>query len=207
MSTEFINFFLGAGLNLAVALIIVRFIYYPVSHDKRYVFTFIVFSSIIYFVLSLLNSIELGIGVGFGLFAIFSVLRYRTEEVPIREMTYLFVIIALPVMNSALLSSGNFLQILFANGIMVALLLVLERGWGFSYELSQKLTYDRIELIPPDKHELLKADLQKRLGLSVSRLEIGRIDFSRDTAEIRVFYRQPMGVQRVSSSSIVAQNS
>lgn len=207
MSTEFINFLLGAGLNLAVAFIIVRFIYYPASHDKRYVFTFIVFSAIIYFVLSLLNSIELGIGVGFGLFAIFSVLRYRTEEVPIREMTYLFVIIALPVMNSALISSGNFLQILLANGMMMVLLLVLERGWGFRYEVSQKLTYDRIELIPPDKHDLLKADLQKRLGLPVSRLEIGRIDFSRDTAEIRVFYRQPIGVKLAAPSAVVIQNS
>lgn len=207
MSTEFIDFLLGAGLNLAVAFIIVRFIYYPASHDKRYVFTFIVFSAIIYFVLSLLNSIELGIGVGFGLFAIFSVLRYRTEEVPIREMTYLFVIIALPVMNSALISSGNFLQILLANGMMMVLLLVLERGWGFRYEVSQKLTYDRIELIPPDKHDLLKADLQKRLGLPVSRLEIGRIDFSRDTAEIRVFYRQPIGVKLAAPSAVVIQNS
>lgn len=207
MSTEFLNFILGAGLNLAVALTIVRFIYYPANQDKRYVFTFIVFNSIIYFVLSLLTSIELGIGVGFGLFAIFSVLRYRTEEVPIREMTYLFVIIALPVMNSALISSGDFLQIGLANGFMVALLLVLERGWGFSYEVGQKLTYDRIDLIPPDKHDLLIADLQARLGLPISRLEIGRIDFSRDTAEIRVFYRPPIGVKLVSPSSILTQNS
>jgi hypothetical protein len=185
------NFILGAGLNLAVAVLIVRFIYYPVNQDKRYVFTFLAFNAIIYFVLSLLTSIELSVGVGFGLFAIFSVLRYRTEEVPIREMTYLFVVIALPVMNSALSASGDYGRVIIANGLMVALLYVLEREWGFRFETSQKITYDRIELIPPDQHPQLLADLRARTGLPVERVEVGRIDFSRDTAEVRVFYRAP----------------
>lgn len=97
---DIVNFTLGFLLNFVVALIIVRFIYYPRTKDKRFVFTFLAFNMIIYFVLSLMVSIQLGIGVGFGLFAIFSVLRYRTDPMPIREMTYLFIILALPVMNS-----------------------------------------------------------------------------------------------------------
>ena len=196
MLTDLTHFVLGAGLNLAVAVLIVRFIYYPVNQDKRYVFTFLAFNAIIYFVLSLLTSIELSVGVGFGLFAIFSVLRYRTEEVPIREMTYLFVVIALPVMNSALSANGDYAQVIIANGLMVALLYVLEREWGFRFEASQKITYDRIELIPPDQHALLLADLRARTGLPVERVEIGRIDFSRDTAEVRVFYRAALSTRR-----------
>ena len=108
MSSELMTLIMGAGLNLAVAIVIVRFIYYPLTQDKNFVFTFLAFNTIIYFVFSLLSSIELSVGVGFGLFAIFSVLRYRTEEMSPREMTYLFIIIALPVMNSAMVSTADF---------------------------------------------------------------------------------------------------
>ena len=100
------NLFLGFGLNLLVAVAIVRFIYYPARHSKNFVFTFLAFNTIIYFVMSLLTSAELGVGVGFGLFAIFSVLRYRTNTMSTREMTYLFILIALPVLNSIMMTAG-----------------------------------------------------------------------------------------------------
>jgi len=179
---------LGAALNLAVALVIVRFIYYPVTQDKRYVFTFLAFSTIIYFVLGLFTNTDMSVGVGFGLFAIFSVLRYRTDEMPIREMTYLFIIIALPVLNSILVSSGDLAQLLVANGITVALLYVLEREWGFHFEASTKITYEKIDLIAPANREQLLTDLRERTGLLVKRVEIGRLDFLRDTAEIKIYY-------------------
>ncbi len=98
--SNFGSFLLNFGFNFVVALLIVRFIYYPSTHNKRYVFTFLAFNTIIYFVLSMMAKIEMGIGVGFGLFAIFSILRYRTDPIPIREMTYLFIIAALPLINS-----------------------------------------------------------------------------------------------------------
>jgi hypothetical protein len=139
MFNELTDFVLGAGFNLAVALLIVRFIYYPFTQNKNYVFTFLAFSTIIYFVLGLFTSIDLSVGVGFGLFAIFSVLRYRTDEMPIREMTYLFIIIALPVMNSILMSNGEVMKLLVANGVIVALLYVLEKEWGFHFETSKKI--------------------------------------------------------------------
>jgi hypothetical protein len=188
MLGELTSFVLGAILNLAVALLIVRFIYYPVRKDKNYVFTFLAFSTIIYFVLGLFTSTDLSVGVGFGLFAIFSVLRYRTDEMPIREMTYLFTIIALPVMNSIFISNGNLLKMLAANGMVVALPYVLERGWGFRFQASTKVTYEKIGLITPDHREELLADLRRRTGLPVTRLEIGRVDFLHDTAEIKVHY-------------------
>ncbi len=188
MSTELTNLLLGAGLNLAIALVIVRFIYYPETQNKNYVFTFLAFNTVIYFVLGLLTSVSLSIGVGFGLFAIFSVLRYRTDEIPIREMTYLFIIIALPVMNSILVTNSDIAQLLAANGVVVVLLYVLEKEWGFHYEASRKITYERIDLITPANQDLLLADVRTRTGLPVTRVVVGRIDFSRDTAEIQVFF-------------------
>lgn len=191
MFSELTNFILGAGFNLLVAALIVRLIYYPSSPNKNYVFTFLAFNTIIYFVLGLFTSVEMSVGVGFGLFAIFSVLRYRTDEMPIREMTYLFVLIALPVMNSLLLGNGDYAQLLVANGILLALLYVLEHEWGFHYETSKKVLYEKIDLITPVNREELLADLRGRTGLPIKRIEIGRVDFLRDTAEIKVFYDEP----------------
>jgi hypothetical protein len=178
MFTELTNFMLGAGFNLAVALLIVRFIYYPITQDKKYIFTFLAFNTVIYFVLGLLTSSNLGVGVGFGLFAIFSVLRYRTDELPIREMTYLFIIIALS-------------QLLAANGAIVTLLYLLEKGFGFHFEASKKITYEKIELITPANQAQLLADLRQRTGLPVKRAEVGHIDFLHDTVEIRIYYDEP----------------
>jgi hypothetical protein len=188
MSNELSTFVLGAGLNLTVACLIVRFIYYPTTRSKAYIFTFLAFNTIIYFVMSLLTSVEIGVGVGFGLFAIFSVLRYRTDEIPIREMTYLFVIIALPVVNAMLIAGEDLSKLLLANLIVLVVLFVLEKEWGFQFEVSQKVTYDHIELITPANRAILLVDLRERTGLPVKRVEIGRIDFLRDTAELKIFY-------------------
>jgi hypothetical protein len=110
-------------------------------------------------------------------------------------MTYLFVIIALPVMNSVLMAAGSFAELLVANGFVAALLFVLEREWGFHFEASKKITYERIELITPANGEALLADLRQRTGLPVKRVVVGRIDFSRDTAEITVYYEEPQAAR------------
>jgi hypothetical protein len=134
MSTELLAFLFGALFNLFVAVSITRFIYYPLTQTKNYVFTFIALNTIIYFVLGMLASTSLGVGVGFGLFAIFSVLRYRTDEMPIREMTYLFTLIALPVVNSILISTGDYGKLAIANAFVMVLLFVLEKEWSFNFE-------------------------------------------------------------------------
>jgi hypothetical protein len=206
MFNELTDLMLGAGLNLAVALLIVRFIYYPVTRNRNYVFTFLAFSTVIYFVLALFTSTGISVGVGFGLFAIFSVLRYRTDEMPIREMTYLFTIIALPVMNSILMLNGDLAKLLAANGMIVVLLYVLEKGWGFRFEASKRITYEKVDLIAPANRADLLADLRQRTGLSIKRVEIGHLDFLHDTAEIKVYYdeSQPavpaIGLQAPASS-------
>lgn len=191
-----LNLFAGFAINLLVALVIVRFIYYPANQNKNYVFTYLAFNTIIYFVMSFLTSAELSLGVGFGLFAIFSVLRYRTSTMSTREMTYLFVVIALPVMNSVLMKGGDWITLLAVNAVVAAVLCVLEREWGFHYESSQSVRYDRIELIPPDRRADLLADLRQRTGLPIKRVEIGRLNFLNDTAEMRIFYDEPAGQRR-----------
>jgi len=182
------DFLLGFLLNLLVAIIIVRFIYYPKTQDKHFVFTFLAFNTVIYFVLSLLVKSEIGVGVGFGLFAIFHFLRYRTDPVPIREMTYLFVIMALPVMNSSGMFETNWALLLLANGLVVLTLWLLERGWGFRYQTSQKITYENIALIVPSRRAELIADLEQRIGQKISSVTVGNIDFLHDTATLQVFY-------------------
>ena len=186
--SEFSSFILNFGFNFLVVLVIVRFVYYPSTHDKRYVFTFLAFNTVIYFVLSFMNSIEMGIGVGFGLFAIFSILRYRTDPIPIREMTYMFIIAALPVMNSAGTNSDIWPQLITANLVILVTMYILEKEWGFHYEASKRIVYEKIELVHPDRRPELLADLQERTGLRIKRLQIGKVDFVRDTADLKIYY-------------------
>ena len=202
--SELSNFLLGFGFNLLVAILIVRFIYYPSTHNKRYVFTFLAFNTVIYFVLSFMASVEMGIGVGFGLFAIFSILRYRTDPIPVREMTYLFLIVALPVMNSAVTAGTVWPQLVAANLAIMAILLVLEKEWGFHYEASKRVVYEKIELIRPDRRAELQADLEMRTGLKIKRISIGKVDFLRDTADIQVFYDDPAQEEWLNSETQVA---
>lgn len=186
--SEFASFLLSFAFNFLIALLIVRFIYYPSTHNKRYVFTFLAFNTVIFFVLSFMTSIQIGIGVGFGLFAIFTILRYRTDPIPIREMTYLFVIVALPVMNSAAVIGTIWPQLIAANLAILATLWVLEHEWGFSYEASKRVLYEKIDLIRPERRAELQADLEARTGLKIKRIAIGKIDFVRDTADLKIYY-------------------
>ncbi|MCA9917924.1 MAG: DUF4956 domain-containing protein [Anaerolineales bacterium] len=182
---------IGFLFNLLVAVIIVRYIYFPAKQNKNYVFTFLAFNTAIYFVMSVLTSVEISVGVGFGLFGLFSLLRYRTETMPSREMTYLFIIIAMPVLNSILIGNSEWLSLVLANTAVMTTLFILEREWGFNYELSQTITYERIELIRPANYDLLLADLQERTGLPIKRCEVRNINFLRDSAEIKIYYDDP----------------
>ena len=186
-----IELLIGFAVNFLIALFIVRFIYYPVKQNKNYVFTFIAFNTVIFFVMSLLTSIELSVGAGFGLFAIFSVLRYRTNPMPARDMTYLFVLIGLPVINAGLLVGAGWSAVVIANVAIIAVLYLLEKGWGFHYEQSQRITYERVDLVKRGNYGLLLEDLRQRTGLDIKRLEIGHIDYLKDATEIKIYYDDP----------------
>ncbi len=180
----------GFAMNLVVATIIIGFIYYPDHRSKRdYVFTFFTFNILIYFVSTLLRDVQLTIGFGFGLLAVFSTLRYRTEQIAVREMTYLFICITLPFMNSLFMATRiTFAELAVINTLIVLFILVLEKGWGVNYEEDKEIIYERIELVQPKNHDLMLEDLRQRTGLSVIRFEVGDIDFLRDTARVTIYY-------------------
>ncbi len=186
--SDLTTFLLGFLVNFVVGLIIVRFIYYPRTKDKRFVFTYLTFSTVIYFVVSLMANITIGIGVGFGLFAIFRIVRYRTEPMPVREMTYLFVLMSLPVMNFSGMLQTAWPQLIIANAVIILVLWLLEKEWGFEYQLPRHVVYEKIELIQPSRQVEMVADLEARTGRKVERVEVGKIDFLKDTADLRVYF-------------------
>jgi hypothetical protein len=189
LSETEILFIAGSLVNLLFAYIIVRYIYYPRNGEHTYIFTFLAFNTVVYFIMGLFTSVEISIGAGFGLFALFSVLRYRTETVPIREMTYLFLMVALPILNSILLRTGAYTQLLLSDAVIILIIWALEKGWGFRPELGRKqVIYEKIDLVQADRREELIADLKERTGLNIIRCEVNKIDFLRDTADLSVYY-------------------
>lgn len=194
-------------LNLLVCWILVQFFYYRKSRRRDYYFTFMVFSSAMLMLLYVMGNVEVGVGLTLGLFAIFGVIRYRTETVPIREMTYLFVIIALAAVNGLapiyklsgivtehphyVLSTGGILVTALANALVVLLIWVLESERLLKHTSTKLVQYDRIELIVPERRAELVADLEKRVGVKVDNLEVGHVDFLKDSAFIKIYYTLP----------------
>lgn len=173
--------------NFAVIAIIIHFFYYKKSRRVDYYFTFIIISVSMFFLIYLLGSVKLKIGFALGIFAIFGIIRYRTEQVPIREMTYLFTITAISVIN-ALSVQMSYTQMVATNLIIILVIWGLETSRWLKHTSSKMVLYDRIQLILPEKEPELIADLKKRTGLNILRIEIGHIDFSRDIAFIKVYY-------------------
>jgi hypothetical protein len=136
----------------------------------------------------LLNSVKLSIGFAFGLFAIFGVLRYRTEQISIKDMTYLFAVITIAVINSLASKKVSVAELVFTDGMILLMTYALEHLWLTRHEAMKQIIYERIELIKPANRVQLYADLHDRLGVKVSRVEIGKIDLLKDTAQLRVFY-------------------
>lgn len=179
--------------NLLVSFLIVQFFYYPKSRRMDYYFTFMMFSSAMCLLLFLMNNLSLEIGFTLGLFAIFGMIRYRTETVPVREMTYLFIIIAVSVING-IGADVPFLELVAANVLIILLIWLLESRGVFVRRTSVKLIiYDRVDLILPERRDELVEDLRKRTGLDIRDIEIGQVDFLKDTAWIKVTYELPAG--------------
>ena len=179
--------------NLLVSFLIIQFFYYPKSRRMDYYFTFMMFSSAMCLLLFLMNNLSLEIGFTLGLFAIFGMIRYRTETVPVREMTYLFIIIAVSVING-IGADVPFLELVAANVLIILLIWLLESRGVFVRRTSVKLIiYDRVDLILPERRDELVEDLRKRTGLDIRDIEIGQGDFLEDTAWIKVTYELPAG--------------
>jgi hypothetical protein len=176
------------ALDAIVLFVLIRVIYYPIHRKKDYLFTYFLFNVLIFFLCVLLNSVKLSIGFAFGLFAIFGVLRYRTEQISIKDMTYLFAVITIAVINSLASKKVSIAELVFTDGMILLMTYALEHVWLTRHEAMKFLIYERIDLIKPENRTALFEDLRQRLGVKVSRVEIGRIDLLRDTAQMRVFY-------------------
>lgn len=178
---------LGFAINLLFVAVIVRFIYLPRHQRSDYAFTQFLLNTVTFFLCFLLRKIPVELGLGLGLFAVFGILRYRTESVPIRDLTYLFVVIALGIINA--IAGVNLGELLFVNVAVVLLTFLLETRWGGGGQVEHSVTYDRLDLLDPNKREELCADLRARTGLNIERVSIARIDLLRDTAELSVAHR------------------
>ena len=183
------SLFLSLLINLITVWVVVHFFYYPKGRRRDYYFTFIMLSVSIFMLIALLlqDSADMGIGAALGLFAIFGIIRYRTESVPIREMTYLFFLVALSVLNG---KSDNLtlLEQIIVNAAFVVCVWICENFLTHSNEGCKFVKYDNIELIKPERYDELKADLEERLGLKIIRVEVGAVDFLTDMTMLRVFY-------------------
>ena len=181
------TFLIRFGFNLLVCWIITHFLYYRKSHRRDYYFTYMLFSATIFLILYQLQNLQMEMTLALGLFAIFSMIRYRTEQLPIREMTYLFVLIGISIINGSGLTSSY--TAFAVTNLLVILLIWLLESLGFSKRQANKIiTYEKIELIRPNRREELLADLKERTGLDIIKIQIGSINYLKDTAFIKITY-------------------
>ena len=174
--------------NLIIAYVIIKLIYHRDHKGNDFVFTYFMFNSLIFFFAYILGNLDVNIAFGFGLFAVFAILRYRTDPIPIKEMTYLFIVIGISVINALANKKMSYAELLLTNSIIVFATYGMERLWLLKHESRKVITYEKIDLIVPENHALLKEDLEKRTGLRINRLEIGKINFLNDTAQIFIHY-------------------
>ena len=183
-------------IRTVMVWIMVHFLYYGRSKRRDFYFTFLLIGIVIYFLVYFMIFVledlkgKTGIGIGIGLFGIFSIMRYRTDAMPVREMTYLFSIICMAVIN-ALGTEISFVEMMVPNIIIVGAVALCEAFLLRSKQATKLIQYDRVALVKPECRDELKADLEQRTGLTIDHLEVGAIDYLRDTAIIKIYYNAP----------------
>lgn len=181
------------SIDMLTIFILVRYIYYPIYRQREFFFMFTIFNLIIFLVSFLLNKVELSMGAAFGLFAVFSMLRYRTENVTIKDMTYLFLCIAIGLVSAVtkIKDAPDELEYVFLAGINASILLVtylLESRIFAKKELAKMIIYENIELIQSGRNEELLEDIRKRTGINVHRVSVQQINFLKDSAQLKIYY-------------------
>jgi hypothetical protein len=180
------KFWTRISIDIVSVFILIRFIYYPIYKNREFFFTFFIFNLIIFLITFLLNKVEMSMGAAFGLFAVFSMLRYRTEGISMKDMTYLFLVIAMGLITAV--SKGNWDELSLLNLIIIASTYLLESNIFLKKEASKVIQYENIEMIKPEFQAELIADLETRTGIKINRISISKVDFLRDTAIIRIYY-------------------
>lgn len=175
-------------INLFFITLIIRFMYYPIAKRKDYLFTYYLIGMITFFLCFGLKKLDIDTGMGLGLFAIFGIIRYRTDAIEIKEMTYLFVIIGLSVVNSLASNKISVAEMAVINIAVVSITYVLEYLWLVKHETRKTIVYERIDLIKPERYDEMMEDLKERTGLPINRFDVGKINFLDDTAQVRIYY-------------------
>lgn len=179
------KFLISLGINLLNVVLIILLIYYPNYRKLDYIFAFIMFNLVIFLLTFVLKYVKLSVGAAFGLFAVFSMLRYRTEGISMKDLTYLFIFIALGVISAIQL---DYLELGIVHGIILAGTFILDGNVIFKGERIKKVLYDNIGMIQPENEAALIEDLKKRTGLNIHRVVVGNVDFLKDAAVIRIYY-------------------
>ena len=187
-ATSMTQLLLHFAINMIFCGFIIHKLYYPKSQRRDYYFTFALISLSIFFMIFLLGSVKIKVGFALGLFAIFGIIRYRTEQMPVREMTYLFVLIAVSVIN-ALAVTLTYGELILTNILFVCSIWLFEDIPWIKHVSEKLVKYDRIDLITPEHYDEMKAELEKRLGFPIIRFEVGAVDFLKDVAMVKVFYK------------------
>ena len=181
--------FFRFGINILFAFVVIRLIYYRVNRNREFLFSLFLVNITVFFICIILMNVKIKTGVAFGLFAIFSILRYRTLPIPIKEISFLFVIITIAVINSFTSKKISLAEIIAANTLIIVATYILEKIW-LKNKLSKKLViYEKIELIKANKEEALLNDLMERTGIEIVKYEVQNINFLRDTADIVIYYK------------------
>lgn len=188
IDNDFFKLMFKFSITIVVLVLIIRFIYYPITKRKDFLFTYFLISIITFFLCFALKKNDLGLGLALGLFAVFGIIKYRTDAVPIKEMTYLFVVIGVSVINALANSKTSYIELFFINAVIVIIAFVLEKVWLIQHESSKIILYEKIELIKPELRAELIKDLEERTGIRINRVSIGKINFLRDTAQVIIYY-------------------
>jgi len=187
-SEDFYGLLLRLGMNLFFLTILIRVLYYTKTRRKDYLFTYYLIGTITFFLCFGLMQMDIDTGMGLGLFAIFGIIRYRTDAIEIKEMTYLFMVIGISVVNALASNELSISEVGVINVTVVLLTYLLENVWLMKHETRKTINYERIDLIKSENHDLLEVDLEKRTGLTINRVEVGKLDFLNDTALVRIYY-------------------
>lgn len=187
-SDDFYTLLFRLTVNLIFMTIIIRYLYYPITKRKDYLFTYYLIGLITFFLCFGLKKLDIDTGMGLGLFAIFGIIRYRTDAIEIKEMTYLFLIIGISVVNSLASKKISLAEMALINVAVVVVTYGLEYLWLVKHLTRKTIVYERIDLIVPNRYEEMKADIENRTGLTVNRVDVGKINFLDDTASVKIYY-------------------
>ena len=177
-------------INIFFLTALIKYSYYKFSEKADYLFTFYLVGTIVFFLCFTLKKYEIDLGLALGLFAIFGILRYRTDPLKVREMTYLFIVIGLSLVNALSNKKMSYTEIFVGNSIVVAMAYFLDRYWNQQKTNTKDILYESLEHIRPEHHELLKTELEHKLGFEILSISLGQIDFKAETVKIKIRYKK-----------------